>query len=381
MNTTTVQRPVSQVTQYNFKAGKSIVQLAQELENLRENSKDFLVPTSKLEMESRDKELFLGFTNGSKHEIKLNNWSGGQLATYSEIPKAYYDKLKDENPALLATNVNHSFQTIAKQAAKNGEKESRMLRTVNGQARAFVSSKYRRLDSFDLVEAIWPTVQESGLLPVSQELTERRLYLKFVSPDLKTEITKGDVVRYGLLISNSDVGGGSLRVESFIDRLVCSNGLIMPTSMRKNHIQSDRAADDVFELFSDKTKFLTDAAFWSQVKELVQISLRPENFEEQVAKLRATVTKEIKSDDMEKVVEMTMKTLNLPGKDKQKSVLSWLAKGNEGAGLTQWGLINSLTRTAQADFVDYDQAVEIERAAGRIIELTDKEWNRISTAS
>jgi hypothetical protein len=376
MNTVSAIRP----TQYAPKTGKKLMDLAQELENLRDNSKDFLVPVSKLRAESDGKDLNITFENGVKHDVNLNNWSTGQVATYTDIPKSYFDKLRSENPILLADNVNHSLGKIAADMKSKGEKESRLIRTVNGKARAFVSSKYRRLDSYDLVESIWPTVKQAGLVPISQDLTEKKLYLKFVSNDLQTEVKPGDLIRYGLMISNSDVGGGSLRIESFIERLVCSNGLIMPTSMRKNHVERNKASDDIFELLSEGTKNLTEKAFWAQVQEMVQLSLKRENFEEQVERLKVAQKLEIKSDNMEKVVEMAMRSVSLTGKDKKDSILSWMARGNEGAGLTQWGLMNSITRCAQADFVDYDESVELERAAGRILDLNEREWTRIAEA-
>jgi hypothetical protein len=46
----------------------------------------------------------------------------------------------------------------------------------------------------------------------------------------------------------------------------------------------------------------------------------------------------------------------------------------------QYGLANAVTRSSQ-DIHDYDQATELEKLGGKVIELNDKEWSRIDTAA
>jgi hypothetical protein len=69
------------------------------------------------------------------------------------------------------------------------------------------------------------------------------------------------------------------------------------------------------------------------------------------------------------------------GENVRKGILHALASGNEGAGLTKWGLANSFTRAAQLDDLDYDTATELERAGGQIIEMGKSEWHRIAEAA
>src|SRR5690606_19221520 len=79
----------------------------------------------------------------------LNSWSSGQLASYSEVPKAYFDRLALEKPALLADNINHGFDRNIKKSNGN---ESRLLRTLDGNVRGLLSSRYRILDAHDMLE-------------------------------------------------------------------------------------------------------------------------------------------------------------------------------------------------------------------------------------
>src|SRR5207244_7939357 len=105
--------------------------------------------------------------------------------------------------------------------------DKRLIRTLDGNVRAVLSDRYRRLDNFDLAENVLPILQR---LPdarfESVELTETRMYLKVVTPSVRYEIAPGDVVQAGVVIANSEVGQGTLSVQPLVFRLVCKNGLI-----------------------------------------------------------------------------------------------------------------------------------------------------------
>lgn len=371
-----------------MKTGKSLMELAQALTHTKDNAKDYIVPTEKLAAEVIEEQghegprkvLTLAFTNGHRNQLRMNPWSRSQLATYTDIPKNYFDRLADENPELAARNINHGLRNQAAVLTKAGKAETRMVRTVDGKLRGLLSSSYRVLDSYDMFETVLPVAQEHGLRVVSSEITDRRLFIKLLSDKLTSDVKKGDAVQYGLTISTSDVGAGSVRVEPLVYRLVCANGMISNTAMRKYHVGKSQAENDVYELLSDRTKEVSDAAFWLQVKDLVLHSLKPENFEREVNRLRVSADMPIKNFDLPEVVELTMKATGLTGENKAKSILAALASGNEGAGLTQWGLINSFTRAAQDDAFDYEQSIEMERAAGQILELPRKDWARIADA-
>jgi len=208
-----------------MKTGRDLRDLASELVRINETKRDFLVPLNKMEMQNDGN---LAFTNGTTEKFTLNNWSSGQVATYADIPKAYYDRLRDQNKELLAKNVNHGF-TQQINESKN-LMPTRMVRTLDGKVRAFLSNSYRRLDGFDLLNNVMPMMLDRRMRVISAEITEQRLYIKAVTDQLMADVKQGDTVQYGLVISSSDVGGGSVKVEPFLNRLVCTNGLILRSS-------------------------------------------------------------------------------------------------------------------------------------------------------
>ena len=356
-----------------MKQGKTLEQLAAELIRIRDNSKDLLAPIQQIGM-AESGDLVAG-----GNLFKVNNWAHAQVSDYTEIPKAYYDRLRAEDSRLLANNVNHGLRRIAADATRTRKQEGRLIRTVDGTVRGFLSNRFRRLDSVDLMDAVLPPLLENGFRVESSEITDRRLYLKVLSEKIVGEVKVGDPVQFGMVISNSDVGGGSLRVEPLLMRLVCKNGMITNAALKSYHIGKKLGeGDGLEELLSDRTKELEDGAFWAKVNDVVRNSMRRDIFEAELDRLKVSAGLPIIDLDLPRVVELAARKMGFAQEGVKKSILHALASGNEGAGLTQWGLANSFTRAAQAEGVDYDLATDLERAGGKIIELTRKDWAAIS---
>jgi hypothetical protein len=94
------------------------------------------------------------------------------------------------------------------------------------------------LKRVDLAESVLPILQK---LPEARfesvELTDMKMYLKVVTPQLKFEMAPGDIVQAGVVVSNSEVGQGTLSVQTLLYRLRCRNGLITPDRvLRKTHV-------------------------------------------------------------------------------------------------------------------------------------------------
>lgn len=356
--------------------------LATELMRIDETKKDIVAPVTALHMAENDASLAV--INGEVHEYKPTTWAHQQIASYADVPKSYYDRLKDENPSLLSRNVNHGFLKNVEQAQSNGKNESRLIRLLDGNVRAFLSSRYRILDSSDLLTAVMPLMADNKMKVESSELTERRLFVKAVSDraELTTEVKKGDVVQYGLVISSSDVGSGSVRIEPMIYRLSCLNGMISPDStIRKFHVGKDLAAinQDFQDILSDETKRKADDAFWSTVREVVAHSMKVEIFQNVVDRLRVAANEPIKNYDLPRVVELTTKALNITGDNIKNNIMRELASGGD---LSRWGLVNAFTAAAHTtEGIDYESSTELERAGGKILDLPADQWRNISASA
>ena len=369
-----------------MKKGKDIQALAAEISRQADSKKDFLAKSDSLEVrveeqavqvdgeqssivEKKDLVMDLGI-NGGKETFHVLNTGHEQLSNRLEIPRRYYDRMRTAAPQLLADNVNEWL-------AQGGRKD-RMIRTLDGGVRAVLSGRYRRLDNIDLAEAVLPAMSEAGVEVTSTEITDRRLYIHAVTPKLEGEVTKGDVVKAGIVVSNSEIGGGAIKIEPLIWRLACLNGMITRHAMRQAHVgkgYGDNFDAETWELFSDETRNLTDAAFWSRVRERVQIALSNVSvFNGEIEKLREAAGLKIETTDLEAVRDITTKTLKLSDGEGK----SFLRNLINGSALNKWGVANAVTAIAHEPDVGYDRSVELERAGSTVIELGKADWRRIA---
>lgn len=352
-----------------MKNGRSISELAMEIERQQSAKKDYIVPMGRMEMSDMG-TLFLD--NGNERPVlPFTKHAHGQISDFTKIPRKYYNKMLEDGAGdLLATNVNHWFD--------KKPNDKRMVRTLDGQCRAFLSSRYRILDNSDMMEAVLPVLSTQDIQIASCDVTDKRLYIKALFPKLEGEVSQGDVVQSGIVISNSEIGSGGLKVQPLIYRLVCTNGMILPdSSIKKYHVGRDQGGmGDIQELLSDATKEQNDRAFWMSVQDVVKASYNEAFFQDQLLKMREAAGVEIESKKLDKVVEVATKKMGF-GETVQETVLDFLIRGGD---LSKWGLANAFTASAN-DQEDYELATDLERAGGDIIELNQRDWNVIAKVS
>ena len=353
-----------------MKTDLTLTQMAQELERQQQAKRDFVAPDQSLQVVATDdanSELHLELPEVGQFPIRP--YAHGQIAQHLGIPKTYYDKMREQAPHLLATNANH---WLATSPAK------RMVRTLDGEMRAYVSHRYRPLDHFDLAEAVLPVLLDDGQVRVeSASITETRMYIKVVTERLTAEVQKGDVVQAGLVVSNSEVGAGSVKVEPLLLRLVCLNGAIANDyAMRKHHVgRSQGENEGIHEFLRDETRRLDDQAFWAKVQDVVRGTFTEVIFLQMVTHWQEATQQPITGDPA-KVVEVTAKHLGVTEAERS-GILRHLI---EGGDLSRYGLANAVTRQSQ-DSDDYDRATELERMGSQIVEIPQRDWQRLATAA
>lgn len=397
-----------------MRQGSTLHQLSTEVVSIAKNSRDFSVNVQALPMikakafelpkqakidlasviEATEEAMFrqvngLGITGidpkDQSNIFRPTNWAHGQIAKYSDVPKKYYDRILAENPALLADNVNHGFGIAARSAAAEKRASGRIIRTHKGIVRAMVSSRFRRLDNYMLAEAVFPILEELGFTldtngHNSFELTDRRMFLKFTTPKITADVKPGDTVQYGVMISNSDVGSGSLLIEPYILRLVCTNGMVMEYTMRKAHLGGNQDGDGIEEMLRDETKELENRAFFAKVGDIVRGTASREVFEKAVNVMREAAKVPLINYDLPKIIETTLAFVGAPSTEGiRTSILENLAAGAHGAGLTKYGLANAITYSAEATpGISYDDATDLERAGSHVLVLGGKAWAAVN---
>lgn len=348
-----------------MKQGRDIVGLAQELQRRAEAKIDYVAPTKKLRMVNQQLVV-----SEDAPALDITNHAHRQIGTWAKVPAKYYDRMQAEAPQLLEQNINHWF---------SDSKASRMVRTLDGNARAFLSDRYRRIDNEDVAETVLPILLEPQEVRIAScEVTDRRLYLKAVFPKVEGEIQKGDVVQAGVIIQNSEIGLGSLSIQPFILRLVCLNGMISNDhSLSRYHVgrKIEGDGDQAYQLFQDTTLQADDKALMMKIRDIVRAASQEATFNQIVEKMREA-TKGPQIANPVAAVEVLAKNHTLNERE-QQSVLENLIKGGD---YSRYGVLNAVTATAN-NHESYDRATEFEGLGGKILDLTKNEWGQYVEAA
>lgn len=333
---------------------------------------DTVVPTRKLRFEVGDVDE----ANASDH-LELRAVAGGQdwglhrnalsqLCTYSSFPIRYADHLaaagehRQRRMKRLAYCLN---QEMEERAA-----DKRLLRSIGGEVRGFLSDKYKRIDSVKIIDTFSGAMKDINARPYADAASGLGAY----STDLRWSITgvlpqvfrtNTDALAVGIQLRNSDFGRGRLELSMYLIRLWCLNGATARDVMKKTHIGS--RLDENIE-YSRRTYELDTATSVSALKDaisdvmgekkveaLVEGIKRLESQKVDWAHARAQLKKKLLKGEMEKV-EAAFESddiVNLP------------------AGSSPWRVSNALSWVAKSDDVSPDRKLDLERLAGDVLDV------------
>ena len=354
-----------------MKSGRTLINLAQELERQLASKQDMLIPSSLMHCLTDDFgscNMLIRKGDGAA-TYGVTSLARRQLAEKLKIPFAYFERMRTEQPVLLDRNVNTWLET---------DNERRMIRILDGNIRAVLSDRYRRLDNYDLAENVLPILQSlPGARFKSVELTDTKMYIKVVTPGTRFVVAPGDVVQAGVVISNSEVGQGTLTVQPLVYRMVCSNGLIVPDrGLRKTHVgRTLQSEEEAFTLFRDDTLAADDKAFFLKVRDVVEAAVSEATFLQVAQKMQKTLDIKL-TGDLVKSIEVLANRYTL-NEVERAGVLRHLITAGE---LSAYGLVNAVTHYSQ-DVADYDRATEFEAMGGKLIELGASEWKELVQAA
>lgn len=363
-----------------MKQGKTLQELAIELDRQATTKRDYVAPAARLhaavELDHGAPVPVLQLKGAGIFPI--NDHAHGQLATYTEIPKAYYDRMRQDAPALWSANVNEWVHR---------QEGSRMVRTLDGRVRALLSDRYRPLENYDLAQAVLPALKEVGptLEIASCDVTETRLYIKAVDPARQEKIERAwadkglvrglghnwvDVISPAVVIQNSEVGAGALAIMISIFVKACTNLAVWEGGDMKRYHVGKRAeiSEEVYAMLADETRAAIDQSVWLQARDVTRGAFDAAKFGQRIQKLQAATQDEIKCEVTE-LADRARTTFGLREAEAE-SMLDHLIRGGD---FTRYGLHNAITRTAQ-DLESYDRATELEKLGGRVIELPANQW-------
>ena len=348
----------------------SIIELAERIEAAKAAKADYIADTRNMSLAHSDGEMNIVLTKAADGDLSLrvNPHTHNQIAARLDIPRKYYGRLADEAPELLCENVNHWLHKTA---------ETRMVRTISGTARAFLSDRYNRIENEQIAEVALPILAEIPQVRFeSLAVTDTRMYLKAVAPRIQGEVV-GDIVQAGVIVSNSEVGAGAVSVQPFVLTLACLNGMVIPDNkFRVQHVGGRIANDERLTMqLSDEAIRADDHAILLKVRDVIRATLSQDAFNKVVNRLRRAKDDKIENDVVASVRVLAKKT-NLSDTE-EKGVLRHLIEGHD---LSRYGLLNAVTRLSQ-DLPDYDRASELEIIGGQVLDLPATAWREIAHAA
>lgn len=359
-----------------MKTGRTLTELATELQRQAGSKRDYIADTRAIRSRVSDDQIILEGIGGG---LPIAPTAHEQLSATLQIPKPYYDRMMANAPDLLVRNINHWLEASPSR---------KMVRTLDGRVRGIMSDRYRPLDNLDLAEAILPKLSQLEGQVISGEVTDKRFYLKAVTPKIAGVVTKidsgrhvrtNDVIQAGIVVSNSEIGFGSLKIEELTYRLVCLNGAIHAQVTRQTHAgrRSNYDAESLLEqsreFYRDETRAADDKAFFLKVRDAVGATLTQERLDKHLLQMQGAAEKKIEADPVQ-VVEVTTKRFGL-GEAERGSILKRLI---EGADLSAFGLAQAITRASQ-DVESYELATVMEQAGGEVIEMSKGDWAALAS--
>lgn len=352
-----------------MKQGRSIDAIRDTLQLQADLKKDYDISPFRLELTQNAKLFARGV---SDVPFDCTTTMHNQIAQRTGIPVAYYNRMLEYNTSLLAQNVNSWL--------RNGTERHFTLRTFQGSdehtARALLSDRYRMVDHLEVTNTVTRILgQCTDLHLASAELTEDRLYYKYIFPKVQGEIKKGDVVQAGFVITNSETGMGACSILPFLYRLVCTNGMIIGTAVqgfKKYHIGKNRKMENDITIYADEYQ---DELLSSKIENFITTRLNDETFEDYFDRMRqASEAKAKVSPGV--LFERVAKKFSLTDSEKMRAMSHYMTDGDHSL----YGLSNAITRTAQ-DMGSYDRASEMEAIGWNILTLDNRSWGRLNEAA
>lgn len=354
-----------------MKQGIDLNRLASQVKETAEAKRDFVLPTKNLSfgyapMTGRI-DFHAAVPNHGGIFGHFNDHSLKQMTTELRIPAVFVDLLRREDPTYLPELMNRrAYKTDSK----------RMLRTVHDKVVAAVSPSFSRdYDNDIILAAILPTIVEKGLTVESCNVSETMMYLKMLKPGMARMVRgsrrKDDIVEAGVMAKNSDVGLSRALIAEFMKFLVCSNGMTRTKYIDAfKRIHRGSAHPEGFAPSVDTTTAFQQALA-KEMRDVMDYLLSPERFYRTIEQMEAATQRELDARNLEVAVMELGKTIGY----NQSEGADIMAHLIEGGDLSQYGLMNAVTRYSQ-DVDDYDRASELEQLGGKVLELPVRQWDR-----
>lgn len=312
------------------------------------------------------------------------------IADKLSIPLSYVRRMRENRPDLYDLNVNGLLRGKARlvdgqqQWQYPADQRSFLIRAFRGDdggegvARAFLSDRYAVMDNLDALTAALDGVRQAGLhVDVDGcDLTDRRMYVRLKAPEVQAfapQLLKGyrspfsgetgadnPTVFAGLVISNSETGGGAFQIVPRLIVQVCSNGMVIQKdAMRAVHL-GGKLGDGVIKWRQD-TEEKNLKLVTAKARDAVTTFLDVDYMKRVLDDMTEAAGHEIRRPDD---VKLVTKKLMFDQQQSDAVFAMFVKSGDTTAG----GVMGAVTAAAQT-MKDADKAHEMESLSIKALEL------------
>lgn len=289
---------------------------------------------------------------------RIGHWAFGQLCNRVGAPANYVREL----PATLACqNLNHGLANLSDKSDT-----AQLLFHRNGDLllRAFTSDKYARIWNWEVAERLL-ALQARGWEPARPDFnagpdaapalyaSDHDLFVFIRNrAAVITEPGNPDGLQRGVIVENSEVGAGALKLTRFLYRAMCGNHIIWGASkvleISVRHVGNARSRWSLYQ--TAVARYMDSSASEEEAR---------------VAAARTTLIAADKEAVLDKL--FGMRQLSISRKTLEAGYEA-VNREQDGDPRTVWGIVQGLTRHSQG--TPYaDQRAQLDRAAGRIMEV------------
>ena len=371
----------------------SLTRLMKQVQENAALKQDFTAPTKDLQLETQitdgdnanKSQVILEASGGEPTKIlTVNDVALGQIASKSEIDIRTVRRLRDHYPAELDSIIKSIWDK---------ENKGIMLRTFvdkddsdKGVLRAFTSSSYKVFDNEDVLTNTLPQLVDSPAdwQVVNGTLTDQRMYLRLKSLNQVAEPAVGDAMANGLLISNSEVGLGSVNIQQLIYTLICKNGMQTANKSRSTHVTSSRGTDS-WSILTDEAKSADNQALSLKLRDLVGHFANRESFDQVIDQMRLAHSEKV-TGSLPSAVDTLCGILKLPKSDNPKVLAGLMATlqqsgYNQGQAASRATFVNAVTAVGNQATTLEDNREDWSRLGGKVLNLAPNQWQSVAVAA
>lgn len=326
------------------KTGLNLEELLSYAQEIQSDCKDYTVTANSTtaHFNPTGDIIYLPDIEKDSRKVGISRYALGQLCSKLGVPVKYIEKCFNEGQVdLAAENVNTWLSDYGK---------TLFMREYKNSIRGVLSSRYSVVDTPDILSVLADTIDPKQYATKGFFISPERFHARIVQREQMINVNGEDLFS-GIQIDSSDVGRSILKVQFFIFKQVCTNGMCLTKGggvlFEQKHvgITTQQFRDGLSSTFGN-IPMLT-----SQAEELINRCATGDRYH----------TNLMSEDTLNNFVSSIRDATKLS----EPAVLKVINTMNDKYSDNSWGLVNAITEVAQ----DYtlEKRLELEKVAGDIL--------------